>query len=126
VLNRIRGPFNVSSAGIAAGVAAIEDVAHVEAAAVHNERWLPWVADEIGKLGLVVTPSVANFLLIHFPREPGKSAADADAYLKSQGLILRMVASYGLGQCLRLTVGTEEENRKVVAALQRFVGGAKS
>ncbi len=126
VLNRIRGPFNVSTAGIAAGVAAIEDVAHVEAAAVHNERWLPWLVDEIGKLGLEVTPSVANFLLVRFPKTAGQSAVDADAYLKSQGIILRMVASYGLGDCLRMTVGSEDDNRKVVAALQRFVGGARS
>src|SRR5215467_3234500 len=66
-LNRIRGPFNVSQPAIAAGVAAITDVAHTETAAKHNARWLPWLAQEIGRLGLTVTPSVANFVLIHFP-----------------------------------------------------------
>ncbi len=70
VLNRIRGPFNVSAPAIAAGIAAIEDVEHVEASAKHNERWLPWLAAELEKLGLKVTPSVANFLLVHFPRAP--------------------------------------------------------
>lgn len=121
VLNRIRGPFNLSTAAIAAGAAAMADTAHVAAAAAHNERWLPWLEAEIGRLGLVVTPSVANFLLIRFPREAGRTALDADAFLKSKGLILRMVASYGLGDCLRLTVGTEDENRRVVAALAEFV-----
>jgi len=120
VLNRIRGPFNLSSASIAAGAAAIEDVEHMEKAARHNETWLPWLEREIAALGLAVTPSVANFLLIHFPPLPGRTARDADAYLKSQGIILRAVASYGLSDCLRMTIGTEEENKRVVAALAAF------
>ena len=66
-VNRIRGPFNVNSAAIAAGVAAIEDSGHVERSVAHNEKWLAWLTAEIGKLGLEVTPSAANFLLIHFP-----------------------------------------------------------
>src|SRR5207237_6256906 len=72
-VNRIRGPFNVNAAAIAAGVAAIEDTAHVERARAHNDRWLPWLTAEIGKLGLTVTPSVANFVLIHFPPTPGRT-----------------------------------------------------
>src|SRR5207248_5183727 len=66
-INRIRGPFNVNSAAMAAGIAAIQDTAHVEAARAHNEKWLAWLTQEIRKLGLEVTPSVANFVLIHFP-----------------------------------------------------------
>ncbi|MGD9671749.1 MAG: histidinol-phosphate transaminase [Hyphomicrobiaceae bacterium] len=122
VLNRIRGPFNLSSAAIAAGTAAIGDVAHMEKAVAHNSKWLPWLEEEIGKFGLTVTPSVANFILIHFQRETGRTAKDADQFLKSKGIILRMVGSYGLGHCLRMTVGTEEENRRVVAALAEFTG----
>ena len=123
VLNRIRGPFNVSAPAIAAGVAAMADTAHIEAAALHNDRWLPWLADEIGKLGLKVTPSVANFLLIHFPKEAAKGAVAADEFLKSRGLILRRVAAYHLPDCLRLTVGAEADNRAVVAALAEFLAG---
>ena len=68
-VNRIRGPFNVSGAAIAAGVAAIEDVAHQEYSREHNSRWLAWLTEEIGKLGLKVTPSVANSRSwIHFPQ----------------------------------------------------------
>ncbi len=69
-LNRIRGPFNLSAPAIAAGAAAMDDAAHVEAAVRHNEQWLPWLTSEIGKLGLSVTPSVANFILIHLPAAP--------------------------------------------------------
>jgi histidinol-phosphate aminotransferase len=124
VLNRIRGPFNLSSAAISAGTAAITDAEHMEKAVAHNAKWLGWLETEIGKLGLTVTPSVANFILIHFPREEGRAATDADAFLKSKGIILRTVGSYGLGHCLRMTIGTEDENRRVVAALSEFMGVA--
>jgi histidinol-phosphate aminotransferase len=121
-INRIRGPFNVNAAAIAAGIAAIEDAAHVERSRAHNEKWLGWLTAEIGKLGLDVTPSVANFLLIHFPDAPGRGAKDADAFLSARGLILRRVAAYKLPDALRLTVGSEEANRLVVAALTEFLG----
>ena len=121
-LNRIRGPFNVNGPALEAGVAAIGDVEHVAAATAHNQRWLDWLTAEIGALGLVVTPSVANFLLIHFSDAPGRRAADADAFLSSRGLILRAVGAYGLPNALRLSVGSEDANRLVVAALRDFLG----
>jgi histidinol-phosphate aminotransferase len=124
-LNRIRGPFNVNSAAIAAGIAAIADTAHVEKSREHNTRWLAWLTEEIGKLGLEVTPSVANFVLIHFPETPGQTAADADAFLTARGLILRQVGGYKLPNALRMTVGSEEANRLVVQALADFLGKAR-
>ena len=125
-VNRIRGPFNVSAPAIEAGVAAIEDDAHVQEAVSHNERWLTWLSAEIGALGLQVTPSVGNFILIHFPGAPGRSAKEADAFLSRRGLILRAVGAYGLPNALRMTVGDEEANRLVVEALSAFLqqGGA--
>jgi histidinol-phosphate aminotransferase len=121
-INRIRGPFNVNAAAMAAGIAAIEDGAHVEAARAHNERWLAWLTDEIRKLGLAVTPSVANFVLIHFPQIKGRTANDANAFLLQRGLILRQVAAYHLPHALRMTIGTEEANRLLVEALAEFTG----
>jgi histidinol-phosphate aminotransferase len=123
-LNRIRGPFNVSGPAIAAGVAAIQDTAHIETARVHNEKWLGWLTREIGKLGLEVTPSAANFVLIHFPNEKGRTARDADAFLTKRGLILRQVGAYKLPNALRMSVGSEEANRLVVKALGEFLGKA--
>jgi histidinol-phosphate aminotransferase len=120
-LNRIRGPFNISQPAIAAGVAAIEDTQHVQAAAAHNARWLPWLSKEIGKLGLAVTPSVANFVLIHFPQGPGRTAKDADAFLTARGLILRRLEPYHLPNALRMTVGSDEANRLVVGTLAEFM-----
>src|SRR5713226_4657421 len=121
-LNRIRGPFNINSAAQAAGIAAIADTAHIEAARAHNERWLAWLTDEIGRLGLDVTPSIANFVLIHFADGKGRTAEDADAFLTRRGLILRRVKAYKLPNALRMTVGSEEANRLAVAVLSEFMG----
>ncbi|RAI45561.1 histidinol-phosphate transaminase [Rhodoplanes roseus] len=122
-VNRVRGPFNVGAPAIEAGIAAVQDAGHVERSRAHNDRWMPWLTEEIAKLGLTVTPSVANFLLIHFPGQNGKTAQAADAFLTSRGLVLRSVASYGLPGALRMSIGTEEANRLVVAALAEFMAG---
>jgi histidinol-phosphate aminotransferase len=121
-VNRIRGPFNVNAPAIAAGIAAIRDTAHVEKSRAHNTHWLAWLTEEIGKLGLKVTPSAANFVLIHFPESKGRTAKEADAFLTKRGLILRQVGVYKLPNALRMSVGTEEANRLVVQALKEFLG----
>ena len=120
-INRIRGPFNVNGAALEAGIAAVEDVAHVEGAIEHNETWLPWMTKEISSLDLEVTPSVANFVLVHFNKASGVSASAADAFLTARGIIVRAVGSYGLPDCLRITIGTEEANRLVVEGLRDYV-----
>jgi histidinol-phosphate aminotransferase len=120
-VNRIRGPFNVNGPAIAAGIAAIRDTAHVDRARAHNTRWLAWLTKEIGELGLPVTPSAANFVLIHFGETKGHTAKDADAFLTKRGLILRQVNAYKLPNALRMSVGTEEANRLAVQALKEFV-----
>lgn len=120
-LNRIRGPFNVSGPAIEAGIAAVNDTAHIEKAAQHNQKWLGFLTREIRALGLKVTPSAANFVLIHFPDEPGRNAAEADAFLSSNGVVLRAVASYGIPTGLRMTVGTEEANLLTVKLLREFM-----
>jgi histidinol-phosphate aminotransferase len=121
VLNRIRGPFNTSSLQQPAGAAAVRDREHFWKAVEHNNTWLPWVTAEIRKAGLRVDDSVANFVLIHFPAEGEKTAAKADAFLSKNGIILRGVASYGLPNCLRMTVGTEEANRLAVKLISDFM-----
>jgi histidinol-phosphate aminotransferase len=119
ILNRIRGPFNVSTAGIAAGTAAMKDMAHIDQSIAHNAKWLSWLTTEIEKLGLDVTPSVANFILVHFKN--AEHATAADAFLTAHNIIIRKVDAYGLPQCLRISVGTEEANHAVVAALTDFL-----
>ena len=124
VLNRIRGPFNLSAPAIAAGAAAIEDIEHTERARLHNDKWLPWVTSGLEKLGLKVTPSVANFVLFHFDGLDGKTASEADEFLKSQGIIVRKVGAYGFPNALRMTIGSEADNKRVIEALARYLKGA--
>jgi len=120
VLNRIRGPFNTSTLQQQVGAAAVRDRDHFWKAVAHNSKWLPWITEEIRKTGLRVDDSAANFVLIHFPKGE-KNAQAADAYLMRNGVILRGVASYGLPDCLRMTVGTEEQNRLAVSLIQQFM-----
>jgi histidinol-phosphate aminotransferase len=124
VVNRVRDPFNSNGPAMQAAIASLADTEHYKAAQAHNEKWRAWLTDEVSKLGLTVTPSAANFILIHFPTTPGKTAADADAFLTQRGLILRAVTAYKLPQALRLSVGTEEANRLVVEALRDFVSAS--
>jgi histidinol-phosphate aminotransferase len=120
-LNRVRMPFNLSSAAIEAGAAAVRDRAFLARAREHNDIWLGYLSDELPKLGLRITPSSGNFVLIHFPNDPKKSAKAADEFLTSRGLILRAVGAYGFPNALRLTVGSEEANKLVVATLKEFM-----
>jgi histidinol-phosphate aminotransferase len=120
-INRIRGPFNVNAPAIEAGIAALADTAHVEKSIAHNDQWLPWLTEQIAALGLPVTPSVGNFVLVDFPSTPGMTAKDADEFLSERGLIVRAVGAYRLPESLRMTVGTERANRKLVATLAEFV-----
>jgi len=121
VLNRIRGPFNVSSAALAAAQAALEDVEFTQLARRHNDYWLPWLAERMTALGLEVVPSVANFILVRFPAE-GKTAKAADAFLRSKGIIVRGVGSYGLPDYLRITIGRDDEVKLVAELLAEFMG----
>lgn len=117
VLNRVRGPFNVTAPSQAAARAALADTDHARMARDHNTRWLPWLSAELAGLGLTVHPSVANFILVEFP---GKAAA-ARAHLLSRGIITREMDGYSLPDCLRITIGLEEDLRAVVAACAEFL-----
>ncbi len=117
-LNRVRGPFNTSDPALRAGVAAIGDRDHVARSVAHNDLWRDRLTREIAAAGFPVTPSMANFVLVHF--DDAAEAAAADAFLAARGLILRAVAAYGLPQCLRLSVGSAEANALVIEAFAAF------
>ena len=119
VLNRVRGPFNVNAPAIAAGVAAINDQVFVDEAQSHNSKWLSWLTQALSSLGLPVTASVGNFVLVHF--SAAKSAQAADAILLENGIVVRRMDAYGMPSALRISVGTEEANRHVVAVLKEFI-----
>ena len=120
-LNRTRGPFNVSQPAMAAGVAALGDEDFERRSREHNDRWIAWLTKELAALGLNVTPSIANFLLVHFPDKAGKTAKDVDVFLSSHGYLLRTLAPYHLSGALRLSVGLEDDNRRIVELLKEFL-----
>ena len=101
VLNRIRGPFNLSAPAIMAGAAAIKDEQFIEEARAHTRIWREWVTKQCQSLGLDVTPSVGNFVLIHFPDTSEFSAHKADDFLISKRIVLRRLDSYHLANALR-------------------------
>jgi histidinol-phosphate aminotransferase len=120
-MNRVRGIFNASVPAIAAAVAALEDQAHIDMTVKHTLHWRDWLARELSTIGLKVTPSQANFLLVHFPPNSAHDVKAADAYLMSRGYILRRLDPYGLYDAMRLTVGSEEENKAVAKHLRDFM-----
>ena len=117
VLNRVRQPFNVNAPAMDAGIAALADTEHFTRSKAHNDRWRPWLADKLSGLGFTVHPSVANFLLVSFLPH------DAEAvrlFLKSRGVLVRQMGSYGLPDCLRITIGTEDELTQLMAGIEAF------
>ena len=123
-LHKIRGPFNVTTAGLAGAIAAIEDQAWVEKSRAHNIKWRGWLAQEIanlGNAGLRAVPSAANFILITFPDDGSHTAEAANRFLMREGYLTRWLPKQGLANGLRISIGTEEETRGVADALRRFV-----
>ena len=119
-LDRIRLPFNVVVPGQEAAVAALADEDFQQRSLAHVQQWLPWLTQQLGGLGLEITPSHANFLLVHF-HDKRHTAAGAEQFLADRGLIVRGVKNYGLPDSLRITVGLEQDNRAVVEALSAFL-----
>ena len=121
-LNRIRAPFNVTSAGQAAAIAALADTQFVANSRAHNIKWRDWVAAEMASLsnhGLRAVPSWANFLMVMF--EGKCSAETAYKALMDEGYIVRWLPGQGLATGLRMTIGAEEENRGLMTALRKIL-----
>lgn len=120
VLNRIRGPFNLSTAQLETAEAAVRDQAHVEECRAENARLRVWLAEALAEKGVPSDVSMANFILARFA-DPAEAEA-CDQFLQSEGLIVRRVAGYGLPNCLRITVGDEAACRRVAHAIGQFKG----
>jgi len=120
-LERIRPPFNVNLPAQEAALAALSDEDFVRRSRELVETWRPWMAQQLGGLGLEVIPSQANFVLVRFPQEPGRTAHEAEAFLAGRGILVRGLAGYGIGSGLRITIGLEDHNRAVVEGLSAFL-----
>jgi len=124
VINRIRMPFNTTMPAQAAAAAALADQRFLGEVRDFTSRWRRWLTDELRAAGLEVVDSQTNFVLMRFPQEPGFTAEDANAFLAARGYLLRWLPGQGLDDCLRLTIGTEEQNRAVVTLLKDFLASA--
>ncbi|MEX1110073.1 MAG: histidinol-phosphate transaminase [Dongiaceae bacterium] len=120
ILHRVRGPFNVSAPALAAAEAALADIAHVEHSRTHNAKWRQWFLEKLTALGFEAWPSGGNFLLVRFP-----DVDEAVRHLNARGVIPRRMASYGLPDCLRITIGTGEDMEAVVEALAGLKSGQR-
>lgn len=123
-LNKIRAPFNVTTAGLRGAIAAIHDQEWVRHVREHNKRWRTWLEGEIaslGNAGLRAVPSAANFILVTFPEEGPITAEKAYKSLIEDGYMTRWLPGQGLRHGLRISIGTEEETRGVADSLRRFV-----
>lgn len=120
VLNRIRGPFNLSNTQLDVAEAAVRDQDYVAKCRAENARLRHWLAEALAELGIPSDTSMANFILARFANVDEAEACDA--FLQAQGLIVRRVASYKLPHCLRITVGDEASCRRVAHAIGQFKG----
>ncbi|WP_281955107.1 histidinol-phosphate transaminase [Pseudophaeobacter arcticus] len=118
VLNRVRGPFNVSSTALAGAEAAVRDRAYIDHCRSENAKWRSWLAAALAELGVASDTSCTNFILARFASQAEAEACDA--YLQTQGLIVRRVGGYNLPTALRITIGDEAACRRLIAAISEF------
>lgn len=120
LLNRVRGPFNLSGTQLVTAEAAVRDRAFAERYRAENARQRAWLADALDAIGIPSDPSHANYVLARFSSPD--EANDCDAALRADGILVRKVAGYNLPDCLRITVGIEADCRRVVTSIRRFKG----
>ncbi len=123
VLHRMRGPFNLSNTQLDTATVAVLDRDHVTKCRDENTKNRAWLAEALAEIGVPSDTSTANFILARFSCEA--EAGACDAYLKSQGLIVRLVANYKLPHCLRITIGDQASCRRVAHAVRAFKDGAR-
>lgn len=120
ILNRVRGPFNVSVPAQVAGLAALADDSFIERSTSHNKEWRGWTKAKLEGLGLKVWPSAANFLLVQF--KDADTAESCRLFLKDRGILVRQMGAYKLPDCFRISIGTGEEMELACAAIKEYLG----
>lgn len=120
ILNRVRGPFNVSVPAQVAGIAALADDAFIERSVTHNTEWRAWTVNELSGNRVKIWPSAANFVLVSFAN--ANEADGCRAHLKSKGILVRQMGAYKLPESLRISIGTGEEMNLAVTAIKEYLG----
>ncbi|MBL4747350.1 MAG: histidinol-phosphate transaminase [Magnetovibrio sp.] len=121
ILNRVRGPFNVSSMGQAAAIASLQDIEFQDKSRRHVQEWRAKTEAALQGFGLKTTKSSANFVLVEF--KDGATAESCDGYLRDMGIIVRRMASYGLPAYLRISIGTGDDMDACIGAIGMFLKG---
>jgi histidinol-phosphate aminotransferase len=119
VMNRVRGPFNVSNAGQAAALAAVQDEEFLQKSTASNKKCRDFSVKELTEAGLKILPSAGNFILVDFGDD--EKAENTRLYLKDQGILVRQVGGYGLPTCLRISIGTEDEMKLAVQGIKDYI-----
>ena len=118
ILTRIRGPFNINRAALAAASAAVLDEGYVSYCLADNAKWADFLINELRKLGFKCDDTYANFVLARFANE--EEADTVNDLLAENGLIVRQVKGYNLHNCLRITVGKGGDCIRVISVLKKF------
>lgn len=118
VLNRVRGPFNLSSTALVAAEAAMRDQDWVAYCRAENARWRSWLAEALAEVGLPSDTSCTNYILVRFPDET--AAKGCLSALQDNGLLVRYTASFNLPAALRITIGDEAACHRVAEAVRAF------
>ena len=121
VLASIRPPFSINSVAVTLGIAAIEDEAFQQQSIAHNQKWMTALPTRLGAIGITVMPSVTNFVLLHFDGHNGPDSDAALTFLAEHNILLRDMHPYGLGEYLRMSVGTDAEMEEVIARLTELM-----
>lgn len=119
VMNRVRGPFNVSNAAQVAALTSVQDEDFLQNAIASNKKCRDFTANELSNAGLTVHPSSGNFLMVDFAT--AEKAEGARLYLKDQGILVRQVGGYGLPTCLRISIGTQDEMTLAVKHITDYI-----
>jgi histidinol-phosphate aminotransferase len=116
LMNRVRQPFNVNNLALAGALAALDDDEFLQSSYQLNRRGMAQIVAALEKLGLAYIPSYGNFVTF----KAGDGAA-LNQKLLQQGVIVRPIGGYGMPEWLRVTIGTEAENARFIAALEKVL-----
>ena len=121
IIKKIRPPFNLPPGSIAAGIAALNDDNHLKKVIKHNSNIKKWYIEELNNLGFHAYDTQANFVFVIIPEKVNQDANLINDFLLKKGIAVRYLASYGIPNALRITLGTKEELEKSISALKEFI-----
>lgn len=118
VMNKVRQPFNINTVAQAAARASLQDKNHVAEGVKINREGKEYLYGEFRRIGLDFVPTETNFILIHLDR-PG---AEVMSQLLKEGVIVRPMIGYEFPNSIRVTIGTLEQNKRLISSLEKVLG----